>query len=185
MGLQGEARPLHGHAGYLRGCRCRACRLAYGAAGVARRPRGPLVLAAAARAHLEALRGLGVGRDRAAALAGLSIKRIADIRAGRVGRIRLETEARILAVRPSLARGQAVPAWHTWRQIRALESEGLTRADLARRLGFRKAALQFDHRSVRVRTALRVRALYERITDDGAMDAERGRLDGDASSVCG
>jgi hypothetical protein len=113
-----------------------------------------------ARAHLVQLAALGVGYRRAAQLAGVAVSTIRRIRAGRVTTIKARIAARIIATAASLARGCAVTGTRTWRFVDSLLREGFSRRALAIRLGHRAQQLSLSHRRVRVRSALRLEALY-------------------------
>lgn len=169
---------------YQRGCRCLPCCAAnaqYAAARRAGDPAPDLVSATQARAHLFSLHSSGVGARQAARLAGLSEREIWDIRSGRRTAIELDTERRILAVQPTPAPGQRISGWRTWRRLDALEREGFTKGELARRLGNKTPKLQIApevrgprrsehepmHRQVTVRTARRVQRLYRYHMDEG------------------
>jgi hypothetical protein len=152
---------------YLGGCRCHACRAANVAYLAARPRRKSSVPAGPARAHLEALQSKGIGLDQAARESGVSRRIVYEVRSGARVWIRPETSAALLAVRPVLAHGAIVPAWHTRRLLRALRSEGFTSSELAWRLGNRSRRLNLTGRSVRVATALKVRRLYRVVTAEG------------------
>jgi len=120
--------------------------------------------ASTARAHLERLRGLGVGYQQAAKLSGVSRSSVSAIRSGRAVRVRPETEAAILAVRPVLARGALVNSYATRRLVRALEAEGFTKIEIVRRLGLRGRTLRVENR-ITVRKALKMRALWAQVSE--------------------
>lgn len=65
--------------------------------------------------------------------------------------------------------GERIPARSTWRLLNALlaAANGFTKAEIARRLGLRKAELQVHTTSVTRRTALRVQQLYEDTMAEG------------------
>jgi hypothetical protein len=162
----------HGLSGYRAGCKCLLCRAAWAEDQAYRRRFGPkahhaLVSALPSQEHLVLLAARGVGYRQAARLARLSPALVRDVRSGRVARIRQGTAARILAVTPSLAMWQRVPSWPIRRTVQAIEREGLTRADIIARLGLRDPEYPFDTETVRVRTALKVRALYREVTEEG------------------
>lgn len=117
------------------------------------------------------LQGLGVGYRQVAHLAGVSTAYVKAIRTGQQPRISPSLETKILAVKALLAPGQRVKAWPTWRLIKLLFREGFTKAEIARRLHYDTERLPFELKAtekyIRVRTALRVRGLYRRITADG------------------
>jgi hypothetical protein len=98
---------------------------------------------------------------------------IRRIRQGRVRRILERVEQAILSIqRPSLAHGCKVPAWATRRLLFILIREGFEEPELARRLGLHAERLQYlTRRRVTVRTALRVRAFYQRATAEAFDDS--------------
>ena len=120
-----------------------------------------------ARAHLERLAALGIGHRRAAKLAGVGMPTIQRIRYGLTAQILARVEQAILSIqRPSLAHGCKVPSWETRRLLFILVREGFDRPNLATRLGLQSPRVQFHHRHVTVRNALKVRALYTRLTSE-------------------
>jgi hypothetical protein len=123
-----------------------------------------MVDASAARAHLQALQAKGIGIGQAARLAGVGYRTVRRVRSGALLRIRAETSAAILAIRPALARGQRVNSYATRRLVRALELEGFTQTEIAQRLGLRGRRLRL-HNGITVRNALRVRALWQRVSE--------------------
>lgn len=165
-------RTLHGdRRHYARGCRCTRCRAANAAyvrtrrAGALYPDPAELVDASPAEAHLMVLRGQGVGYRQAAKLAGLDESLVVKIRKGLKNPIRADTLARILGVPAVLAHGQTVTGWRTWRLLHSLRGEEFPAGRLARMLGNRTPKLQIRRRRVRVKTALKVRALYRRVND--------------------
>lgn len=162
----------HGTRGrYRQSCRCLPCRAANATYVQARRSAvlypdpAELVDAVYAVMHLMRLRTQGVGYRQAARLAGVSERLIADVRAGRLLKVRADTLTRIYSVQPILAHGQTVMGWRTWRLLDSLEREGFERQELARRLGHASPRLQIQRKRLRVRTALKVRVLYGRINN--------------------
>lgn len=157
MATQETTREHGTHACYVwgpgpgrgRGCRCDACRAGHRAAE-ARRERAklygqwrPFVNAEPVRRHVQMLRDAGVGLRTVAARAGLSrsvIQQLTDGKPGRppTRRMRLETAAAIMAVRPTpatMAPSTVVDATGTRRRLQALVAIGWTQTDLAARLG--------------------------------------------------
>lgn len=92
---------------------------------------------------------------------------IQRIRYGLPTRILARVEQAILAIqKPSLAHGCTVPSWETRRLLFILFREGYDHKSLAQRLGLQTPRLQFQQRRrITVKTALRVRALYQQTTD--------------------
>lgn len=173
--------PIHGTRQYYRSrrCRCTPCRAANAAYESSRRVQQPntaeVVDARESSLHLTRLRGQGVGYRQAARLAGLSDTLVSDVRAGRLTHILASTAQRILAVRAILAHGQTVTGWRTARLLDSLQREGYRNGEILRRLGARRLPGQLDtpsegepahHQRVRVRSALRVRLLWQAITEE-------------------
>jgi hypothetical protein len=117
---------------------------------------------AAARARILELRTSKVGYRQVARLAGVSARQVLDISSGKQQRIAPATEAAILGVRPSLARGQRINGWRERRLIDSLRTEGFPDAEIARRLGYLTPKLQLG-RFITVENALRVRTLYAQV----------------------
>jgi hypothetical protein len=162
----------HGtHARYVAGCRCADCRKGHAAYNVARyraqKLHGDwngLVDAGAARRHIRALAKTGVGRRAVAAACDVSLTVIEDVKSGAKRQIRARTEKRILAVtKDAIADHATVSAKATWRRIDTLIEEGFSKAELARRLGFKRPALQFGRERVLARTALKVEKFYRQV----------------------
>lgn len=149
--------------------RCRATNAAY-QADCRRTPR-LAIDAAPARQHLAALTSQGLGTRHIAQLAGVSRRTIVRITQG-LATIRPAVSTAILAVRPQLARGAVIPGTVAWRHIDSLEREGYTRQTLARLMGSRSHQLQL-HRRLTVTSALRIAALYYRLTRDGLASEPR------------
>ncbi len=164
------------------GCRCARCSAA-NRADAARRGRlilygqwQPFVDAARAREHLAALSAAGIGRRRAAELAGLSQSAVGKLLHGGPGdrppaqRIRAETERKILAVRAepeSLGAGTLVDATGARRRLQALVAVGYSQSVLASRLGQLRS--NFTATMTRERltagTVRAVRELYDELWD--------------------
>lgn len=157
---------------YISGCRCMLCRAAnsrYECGRAAARRRGGwngLVPAIRARMHIEALSCQGVGFKSVALAADVGKTVVLQVRTGQKRQIRAETERRILAVdRAAIADGGLVPARPTWRRIAALLDEGFSKAELARRLGYQRPALQLGRRRITARNAVRVERLFNRVME--------------------
>ena len=155
---------------YVGGCRCLPCRAAnsrYESERQAARKLGDwngLVDAATARKYILHLSRLGVGRDAVSAASDVSATIISAIRSGRRAHIRRRTEQRILAVTvDASADGAYISGSIARKQIRELLSEGFTKAELARRLGFRSPALQFGQGRLRATSVMRLDKLYRTI----------------------
>ena len=163
----------HGRrARYVAGCRCDLCRAAnrnYARKRLHAQKDGDwngLVDAGKARAHLMSLSRAGVGRRAVAAATDVALTVIADVRSGKKRRIRARTERLILGVTPAMASDRAlVKPGRTYQRIKHLvEEEGFSKAELARRLGYRRPALQFRRQRMTARNVARVEALYQRLT---------------------
>jgi hypothetical protein len=123
-----------------------------------------LVPATAARAHLRALSRAGIGRRAVQAATDLSGTILGHIRTGRRKNIRASTEARILAVdAAAIADHGCVAGGRTWRTIRKLLGYGLTRGEIAQRLGAERPALQIRKDRVLAKTALKVERLLAEV----------------------
>lgn len=126
------------------GCRCYPCSQGY-AAERARRSPDNFVDAQIIRDHLDHLSAHGIGIERCADLAGVDCGGLHRIRNGNINRkpnkrVRKETAAKVLAVRPGLdtvADGGYIDSAGTYRRLRALVAAGFSTAYLARRLGAR------------------------------------------------
>lgn len=155
----------------------------------------PFVDAQPARDHIRLLQAAGVGWQRIAHVAGLQSSTIERLLYGRPAegerpssRIRPETAAKILAVRPGpelLADGACVDATGTRRRLEALGAVGYTSVYLAAELGMAHTYISKmrQHRTVCLRTARAVTELYKRLaavdpTSVGlsATSAHRARL---------
>lgn len=165
-----EGRPHGDRLKYLAGCKCMLCRAAnsrYETSRAAARKAGDwngIVSAKRARSHILKLSRAGVGRYTLSEAADVGATIIQDIRSGRKKRIRKRTEARILSVTAAaVAGGALVPAGPTWRRINILIENGFTRAEIARRLGYRRPALQLNKDFVTAKNAAAVERLYNRV----------------------
>lgn len=164
-----------------RGCRCEPCTRASRATENHRTRMitygrwRPFVDAEAAREHLRMLGRNGIGWRRAARLAGLNTSVVSRIlfdtaNRPRSRRIRPETEAAILSVRPSLntlADSAIIDATGTRRRLQALVACGWTKRHLAGRLGMTESNLGTLIRGGNV-TAAKARAaaaLYDELWD--------------------
>lgn len=136
----------------------------------------PYIDAEAARQHVRLLASHGVGWKRAANLAGISTGSMSKLMYGGPGdrppsrRIRPETAAAILAVRPDLAAlgsGSAVDATGTRRRIQALIATGWSQQRLAGRLGMLPGNFGdiLNREKVTASTARAVTGLYDELWD--------------------
>ena len=167
---------------YVAGCRCPACTKANRAAEnqrsrmIAYGTWQPYIDAGPARQHVRLLAEHGVGWKRAAMLAGISTGAMSKLMYGGPGtrppsrRIRPETAAAILAVRPSLAAlGSrcAVDATGTRRRLQALVAIGWSQSRLAARMGMLPSNFTDVMGRERVTAATRraVATLYDELWD--------------------
>lgn len=172
------------------GCRCAPCSRANRDAENERNKQiaygrwKPYVDAGPARDHLRALSEGGVGWKRAAALAGVSTGCVSKILWGRPGaggpptrRIRPETEAAILAVRPgpaALAKSAPVDSTGTRRRVQALVARGWSQSKLAARLGMQPGnfgEIVYRRPAVTAATARAVERLYAELWDQPPPEA--------------
>jgi predicted ArsR family transcriptional regulator len=124
--------------------------------------------AAPVRRHLRKLSRRGVGYKSVAAACDVSKTILLLVLTGRKRAVRKRTADRVLAVtRDAIADAGLVDARPTWKLLDELlqEDTGFTRAELARRLGYRTPALQLRHGKVLARTALRVARLYRELME--------------------
>ena len=124
-----------------------------------------LVSAGRVRQHLRRLRAAGVGRDTVADISGIGATTIDEIRSGRARRIRRSTERAILKVtKDAMTEAKLVPASQVWDQIEKLiRDDGFTKAEIARRLGLKTAALQFKKTRMTARTVARFERFVRRL----------------------
>jgi len=156
-------------------CRCDQCRQAQAtyqrqrcAAQGAR-----LVSIERAREHILNLSRQGVGRRAVAAAADLHPDTVYLIGAGRMSRIRADTETAILDIDASAISDHAlVPARGAKRCLKRLMRRGYTTSQLARWLGYRNECLHMlAKKKVTARTASRVEQL-ERLIEDGRLSRD-------------
>jgi hypothetical protein len=195
-----------GENGEPGGCRCPQCR---GASARAQQARtrllaygqwNPFTDAQPAREHVLALCAYGVGYRRIASVSGVSSGAVVRLLWGSGGepptrRMRHETAAKLLALRPSralLGPSTLTDAAGTQRRLQALITIGHCRIVLAARLGIIPTNLNRIIRSgerVEVATARAVSALYDELwntapdesTPEAARRATRARREGTAN----
>jgi hypothetical protein len=163
-------------------CRCAACTEASSAYERGRERQvlygrwQPYVDAGPAREHLRDLAGHGIGWRRAATLAGVGNGTVSKLLFGGPGerpptrRIRPETAAKILAVRPSLDTLGAkalVDATGPRRRLQALVALGHSQASLARRLSItpQNFTMTMTNQRLTAATARGIRDLYDQLWD--------------------
>jgi hypothetical protein len=169
FGALGQGIYSHGtRANYQAGCHCLPCRSAeagYQASRAQAKAKGLTgwVDATAASDHLLYLAQHQVGLEHAAMLSGVSVRTLQAIRNGRP-RICKAIERRILLTRAIPALGAHVNGYRTRHLLLCLFKEGYTRTQLARLLGLRTRQIRLHHEGVTVKNAVKVRALYRRLT---------------------
>ena len=173
-----EAHPHGTRACYVSTkCRCAACRAANAAYYHTVKARGRLVRSARARRHLAELSRQGVGYKSVAAASDVAKGLLREIMAGARGLIREETERRILAVDRGAAADHAiVDGRRTHRAIAQMLRMGLTKTEVAQRLGYQVPALQIKP-DVIARTEARVLRLLAEVR----AEVEQSR---DAPKIC-
>jgi hypothetical protein len=165
---------------FVAGCHCTPCRTANRAYENNRQRMilygrwRPYVDAGPAREHVRALREAGIGWKRVAELAGLSTSVVSKLLYGGPGdrppakRLRPETEAAILAVRPALdtfADSAPVDATGTHRRVQALVWCGWSQARICARIGMLRSnfGAVLEREQVTAATARAVRGLYDEL----------------------
>lgn len=155
---------------YMAGCRCLKCRMAnsnYQTSRARAQKAGDwngLVDAAEARAHVLKLGKQGVGYRTVARAAGISKTTLQKVLNGKRLQIRARFSRDVLAVTKDMAAPHSfVKAGRLWRRIERLLAQGFTKADLARRLGYTRPALQFRRDLVTVASDRAVAVLYRRL----------------------
>lgn len=169
--LPAADRFAHGvRARYVTGCRCEPCTIAnrtYARDRSRANRRGDvrvLVDAEPVRLHLEKLSRAGVGFKAVANYAGVGHTVLLDIKMRRQLQLRSHHAEAILAVsRKCYADGARIPANRTWRLLNKLQLLGLSKAEIARRLGMKSPAIQFRRDVVVGNTEQRVLALVARM----------------------
>lgn len=171
-------------------CRCGACTAANRRYG-ARRSRllaygqwAPLVDAGPARDHIAMVGAAGLGQNRLAEVAEVSLPTVWRIAAGRTRRVRPQTATAILAVRADLDTlddRALTDAAGTRRRLEALAVLGWSLGEQSARTGRPRNAFSriLTAPMVQARTARDVRALYSQLWDTppppGAPGSERAR----------
>jgi hypothetical protein len=94
---------------------------------------------------------------------------ISEVKRGLKTNVRRETERKILAItREAYSDHALIPANHTLRQITELLTEGFTKTELARRLGYKTRALQIAPGKIIAKTAVKVDKFYRAIMAEAA-----------------
>lgn len=164
-------------------CRCDDCRRAnreyhrQRAAAVRAGECNGLVDAAPVRAHLLALSARGVGFRAVAAACDVALSVVRQVRTGKKPRIRAKTARRILAVdAAAISDGGLVLAGPTRAAIREMLRAGLTKTEIAQRLGYATPALQLTRRRVTAANALRIQRLLREVRAEVAEAARIGTV---------
>lgn len=151
-------------------CRCGACRAANTAYYHVVKARGSNVSTVRARHHLVRLSKQGVGYKSVAAASDVAKGLLQEIMAGTREHIREETERRILAVdRQAAADHAIVDGRRAHRAIAKMIDLGLTKGEIAERLGYQTPALQLKPR-VLAKTEARVLRLVAEVRREIAED---------------
>jgi hypothetical protein len=162
-----------------RGCRCRECRACMAEIGRSRRRAiaygryQPWADPVPVREHVRSLLAAGMNMRRVANAAGVQPSTVGQLVNGRGhprARIRPETAARILAVRPSLDHAgdfAPVDATGARRRLQALAAAGYSPSVLARRLGLPPTQMTrvMSQRRMTARKVRAIRALYDELWD--------------------
>lgn len=159
-----ESKPHGTRIKYLGGCRCIPCKAAasrYESELAAKRRQGlgnGLVDTSEVLAHLRWLSSKGVGYKAACEAAGVGKSSVMKAMSGERTKMRAANARALLAVTPEMAirDGALIPAKQTWRHIRWLINEGMTKGEIAKRLGYKTRALQISKKVVRASTAMKV-----------------------------
>lgn len=166
-----STRPHGTRARYVGGkCRCFKCRLANADYYHERKGKefNGLVSAAPARRHLLKLRSVNVGRRAVAEVSGVALSTLRKIVKGESRQVMAETRRKILAVTSDARSDHSlVPAEKTQRIIHQLTVvEGLSKKELARRLGLKRPALQLGKGPyVTALNEMKVARLYARMME--------------------
>ena len=163
----GAKKPHGTRLRYMSGCKCMLCRAAnsnYEVKRSAARRHGEwngLVLADKAQKHIAKLSKKGIGYKSVAEITGIAYSTIFKIKSGERKNLRAENEKKILAVSVEAVNDATkIPAIKTWKQIEWLLEEGFSKAELARRLGYKTPAIQINRNRVTAKTALKVERFY-------------------------
>lgn len=147
---------------------CGKCRIGLAYAG--------LVSSERAQAHLRKLAKVGVGKQAVQDACDVSGSVLHEIKKGRYPRIRVETERRILAVdQQAIADSAIIDGRRTHRAIAQMRNYGLTKTEIAQRLGYKAAALQIKPR-VLAKTEARVLRLLAEVRREIELGAQMPKI---------
>lgn len=153
------------------GCRCLRCRSAW--ADYCRRARVRVkastadfvVSAELAQQHLQRLSNYGVGLRAVAKHTGLSREHLQDIKHGLRRRIRQSTEEQIMRIGGDFRQkslGSWMSAGGAERMVTKMLSAGWTKAQIARAMGMKSAALKWwGQERIRVNTFIRLESVFQ------------------------
>lgn len=166
----GARRPHGERLRYMSGCGCLLCRAAnarYETDRAQERRAGRwngLVPASRIRRKLLQLSRQGVGRRAVHRATGVSETTQSLLRAKKRRYMRAQNARRILDLSASNAlQGAYICAHPTWARIRHLLRQGFSKAEIARRLGYRNSALQFNSERITARNARRILRFYNSV----------------------
>lgn len=131
-----------------------------------------LVNAKKTRVHLRKLSQNGVGRRAVQAASDVSGSVLSEIISGEKQQVRASTEKAILGVDLSCASdGANVIADSVWKMIEWMTSTGLTKGEIARRLGSKAKvpALQLGRYKISVKKAAQVTKLYNKMREGAGL----------------
>jgi hypothetical protein len=157
-------------AKYSAGCRCFDCKRAnteYEKARAKARKEGDwngLIDAKPVRLHLKALSRKGIGTRTICEYTGLGRTLVTKVKSGQRLKIRKRNADLLLAVDTScITGGTLISAKPVWRDIDWLLNEGFTRAEIAKRLGYKMPSLQIGKKKVTGRTRVKVQRLVGKL----------------------
>jgi hypothetical protein len=123
-----------------------------------------IVSAEPLRCYLRQLSSRGVGYKTVASAADVSKTVLAAVLSGSKRNVRARTLRRCMEVTPDAIADKAlVKAGRAWAQLNQLLEEGFTKAELARRIGKKKPALQLGKTRMTAINASRVERLYRTV----------------------
>lgn len=147
-----------------------------------------LVDAKAARVHLAWLSRNGVGRRAVNIASDVANTVLADLTSGKKQQIRAKTEKAILDVDLSCASdGAWIPSKESWELIGKMRKLGMTRMEISRRLGSKAKtpALQVGEKMVLVKTAGKIKKLWDSINDEKGIELDGPLTPIDICTGCG
>lgn len=128
-----------------------------------------------ARAHLLALSAKGVGLRAVAEGSGVAYSCLQDIKNRGQKLATPDVVMRIMKVDENmLLDHHTVDGTETWKRIKEMQKTGMSKAEIARRLGYKNGAIQFKKR-VLAKTELAVKKLHKLVMEEEAIpDIEPG-----------